>query len=159
MAETSQITYNQQIRLFKQFADNHLFLKSFDNGQQSDIVENNDATDRIYPLMFVIDGPATFDTGELSNNYLFLFMDIVHQNAQGQRTENEIKSDMLQIAQDFLAYLSVNPALNGLALSFVLEEGSTGNTFVERAEDNLTGWGFDITIRQPIDYNNCKIPQ
>ena len=29
MAETSQITYNQQIRLFKQFADKHDSISSF----------------------------------------------------------------------------------------------------------------------------------
>ncbi len=159
MAATSLITYNQIQSLFRQFADKHAFIKSYDNGNFSDIVEVDEKLNpELYPLMFVHDGVSTLGVNEVEFSFQFMFMDIVHKNTQGRRTLNDIKSDMHYTAVDFKAFLENIPDLDGRPLSIVVNDINTGNAFTERSEDNLTGWIFDISIRQQYNYNSCSIP-
>ena len=52
-----------------------------------------------------------------------------------------------------------NPQFKGNSVRIFDSGTSTGLSFTERFSDNLVGWVFDITIRQPINLNICEIPK
>ncbi len=53
------LTYNQIIKEFNDFADAHKQVQNFGNGDLWEITESNQLLDYNYPLLWVVDQPAT----------------------------------------------------------------------------------------------------
>ena len=151
------LTYNQIIEQFRIFASLHKQVQNFSNGDLWEIVEHNQLADFNYPLFWVADQPATLGDGTFTWNFNIMAMDLVNKD---ETNENDVKSDMCQVLLDAVAYFEQQ----NVSSSFIdwkrinLVRGSTLNSFTERFEDELTGFGMNIGFKMPFAYDNCDIP-
>jgi hypothetical protein len=40
-----------------------------------------------------------------------------------------------------------------------IEKSGSISSFTERFDDTLTGWTMSMQLKQPLEYNECQIPQ
>src|SRR5688572_9868097 len=116
------LTYNQIIKISRAFQQAHHVLKSFGNGDLSDLALHNQLPKFRYPIMWMIDLPASQSDGSEVYGFRVTFAsqvvtlkdrddDLMSTNA------NEVKSDMIQCANNFIAYwVSQTDAYPGLVL-------------------------------------------
>jgi len=151
------LTYNQIIRTFREFATAHLEIQNFGNGDIWEIVEHNQLLDWNFPLLWVADQPASIGDGTFTWNFNVLTMSLVDKD---ETNENDVKSDMAQVLLDLLAYLEQKTAETGNVtwMKVQLVKSGTMTSFTERFEDSLTGWGMTIGLKIPLKYDNCNLP-
>jgi len=154
------LTYNQLIKISRSFQQAHHVLNNFGNGGEWDRVVHNQQPAYKYPLMWMDDLPSSLFEGAEVHSFRVAFMapvvtlkdrdlDLMSTNV------NEVKSDMIQCSNDFIAYwVGQTDAYDGL----VLEKSISRTTFEDVTDDKLTGCYIDITFRQAFDYNECSIP-
>lgn len=154
------LTYNQIIKISRAFQQAHHVLKNFGNGGEWDKVVHNQQPTYKYPLMWMDDLPSSLSDG--SENYSFRVsfsapvVTLKDRDSDLMSTNvNEVKSDMIQCANSFIAYW-VNQTDNYQDL--VLEKSISRTTFEDLTDDKLTGCYIDITFRQSFDYNVCILP-
>ena len=147
------LTYNNIIAKLQQFANDHFQINEFGNGDLWEVVESKQITEFNYPLLFAIDQPMPLAKSSFSMVFNVLVMDLVKPD---ESNENEVKSDTQQILLDLISYLDDQ---NDGAWYFVkVDRTSTLNSFTERFDDTLTGWGCTISLKQPFQYDACSIP-
>ena len=151
------LTYNQILKEFKTFANNHKQIENFGNGDLWEIVEHNQLADFNYPLFWVADQPANLADGTFTWNFNVMAMDLVNKD---ESNENDVKSDMCQVLLDCVSYFEQKTATSNNVdwLKVNLVRSGTLTSFTERFEDELTGWGMNIGFRLPFSYNNCDLP-
>ena len=67
-------SYNQIIKLNKDFADNHFQIKTFGNGKNSDIVLHDKQDWFSYPLMWMEDLPINVTDNEMTFSFRVYFI-------------------------------------------------------------------------------------
>ena len=152
-------TYNQIIKLNKEFAENHFALKTFGNGPAYDIVLHDKQEWFSYPVMWMEDLPLGLNENELTFNYRVYFINQVAtlKEREGDKMEtnqNEVKSDMIQCALDLLSFWaqkSTYPDLN------LVKSGSI-IPIQDKFSDRVTGCYVDLKLKQGFKYNKCAIP-
>jgi len=151
------LTYNLIIRTFREFADAHLEIQNFGNGDIWEIVEHNQLLDWNFPLLWVADQPASIGDGTFTWNFNVLTMSLVDKD---ETNENDVKSDMAQVLLDLLAYLEQKTAETGNVtwMRVQLVKSGSMTSFTERFEDEVTGWGMTIGLQIPLKYDNCNLP-
>jgi hypothetical protein len=154
------LTYNQILKISRNFQTAHYQLKNFGNGGSWDEVVHNQQTTYKYPLMWIDDLPSSLSEGSETYNFRVSFSaPVVTLKERGtdlmSSNVNEVKSDMIQISNDFIAYW-VNQTDDYAGL--VLEKSVSRTTFEDLTDDKLTGCYIDITFRQNFDYNECSVP-
>ena len=154
------LSYNQIIKISRAFQQAHHVLKNFGNGGAWDEVLHNQQTTYKYPLMWMDDLPSSLSEGSEVYSFRVTFAaPVVTLKERGSdlmsSNENEVKSDMIQCSNDFIAYW-VNQTDDYYGL--VLEKSVQRTTFVDVTDDKLTGCYIDIQFRQSFDYNECSIP-
>ena len=151
------LTYNQILKEFQTFANNHKQIENFGNGDLWEIVEHNQLTDFNYPLFWVADQPANLGDGTFTWNFNVMAMDLVNKD---ESNENDVKSDMCQVLLDCVSYFEQKTATSNNVdwLKVNLVRSGTLTSFTEGFEDELTGWGMNIGFRLPFSYNNCDLP-
>ena len=151
------LTYNQIIEQFRIFASLHKQVQNFGNGDLWEIVEHNQLADFNYPLFWVADQPATLGDGTFTWNFNIMAMDLVNKD---ESNENDVKSDMCQVLLDAVAYFEQQNVSSSLIdwKRINLVRGSTLNSFTERFEDELTGFGMNLGFKMPFAYDNCNLP-
>ena len=103
------LTYNQIIKISRAFQQAHYTLKNFGNGGEADMVLHNQLATYKYPLIWMNDAPSAYVEGLESFNFRVFFLapavtlkergtDLMNTNV------NEVKSDMIQCANDFITY-------------------------------------------------------
>ena len=152
------LTYNQIIKEFNDFADAHKQVQNFGNGDLWEITESNQLLDYNYPLLWVVDQPANLGDGVFTWNFNIITMDLVNKD---ESNENDVKSDMIQVLLDLIAYLeqktnTTNNNVNWLQVQLIRSGNFT--SFTERFEDELTGWGMSIGLKIPFNYDKCNLP-
>lgn len=153
------------------FAKSHKQVSSFGTGDPlligTDNVVNLKTPDRdriVYPLVFLTVEPSNIASRVLNLNVTLYVMDRVESdrniNAQDadstdfmQDKEDEVISDTLQIAQDFIAYIIDNPDLD-----YQLNENVSVNPFFESRDDLVAGWSASLIFEIPYSRNVCQIP-
>ena len=153
------LTYNQIIKEFNDFADAHKQIENFGNGDLWEIAEHNQLLDFNYPLLWIADQPATLGNGVFQWNFQVITMDLVNKD---EDNENDVKSDMIQVLLDLIAYLEqkTNTTSNNVNwLQVQLIRSGNFTSFTERFEDELTGWGMTIGLKIPFNYDSCNIPK
>ena len=149
-----KISYNQIIKQFEDFATAHRQVNEFGNGDLWEIVRHDSLLkDYNYPLLFVQDSPASVGEGFITNGFNILVMDKSNEGAM----ETEVKSDTLLTLLDCLAYFDKLYTDNWKFVS--LQKTGSISSFTERFDDTLTGWTMTIQFTQPLEYNECQIPQ
>lgn len=152
-------TYNQIIAASQAFAAAHKFLKNFGNGQPFDIAMHNQTATYKYPLMWMEDKSMPIETGVEVFGFRVYFLATVAtvKNDDGailSTNVNEVKSDMLQCAKDFISYWVQDHNYDTLSI----EKTAPRETLEDAIEDRLTGCYIDIRFRQAFPYNSCIVP-
>ena len=103
------LTYNQLIKQNRTFATNHHVLKNFGNGERYNIVTHNQQATFKYPLMWMEDQQHTAPDGMYVMGWRVYFLDLVptikERGTDLEYTnENEVKSNMVQVAQDLISF-------------------------------------------------------
>ena len=152
------LSYNEIIDKFREFADNHYNLKgSFGTGEAWQIVEHNKLKNRRYPMMWVEDQPFPFSQSEVGYSFRVYFLAQVatlkNQTADTLEQTNvvEVKSNMMQIAQDLMSFWVQDHNYDELDV----DKNTSAVSFNEDFNDNLTGWYIDINLSQAFKYNSC----
>lgn len=144
---------NQHISLFSTFATNHEIINSFGFGDASEwyekLKDNSGTGDKlIYPAMFVSYDRSRPEDTVLYRDYTIFFLDIQHHD---ESDEDEILSDMEQVALDFKAY--VKKAIIGQVIT-----ASEIVPITEGGVDYLAGVQFTFSIKQPLQNDYCSTP-
>jgi len=151
------LTYNQIIKEFNDFADAHMQINSFSNGDLWEVVQHNQMADFNYPLLFIVDQPISLGDATMTWNFQALAISVVEKD---ESNENEVKSDMAQILFDMVSYFEQKTATSNNVdwLKVNIERSGSMTSFTERFEDELTGWALSIAFKIPNKYDNCNLP-
>ena len=143
-------TLNQIIALLQTFANNHLQITSFGYGEDYDI-EASGAKQA--PLMWANVVNANRSKNELVISFKVVFLDLCEEDLTN---ENEILSDTLQTALDFIAEFQDSTYTNN-GLYFTTDNAITP---VHESFDNAwSGWSVDFSFRQQYYNDYCQIPK
>ena len=148
-----KITYNQIIKEFQDFATAHRQVNQFKTGDLWEIVQKESLAELNYPMLFVQDSPASIGDGFITNGFNILVMDKANEGT----VETEVKSDTLLILIDTIAYFEKLYTDNWKFVK--IEKTGSISSFTERFDDTLTGWTMSMQLKQPLEYNECQIPQ
>lgn len=155
------LTYNQIIKISRAFQQAHHVLKNFGNGGEADMVLHNQLATYKYPLLWMVDSPSTVNDGMESFNFRVIFAAPVVTMPNDRTPDlmstnvNEVKSDMIQCANNFISYW-VQQTDNYDTLGF--DKVVNRDTFEEYTDDRLAGCSIDIRFYQPFEYDECGIP-
>lgn len=154
------LSYNKIIQLNRQFANNHWQIKTFGNGEAYNIVLHDKEDWFTYPLMWMEDLPFPLNDKEFQYYFRVYFIGQVAQlKDQGtdldSTNENEVKSDMIQCAQDLLAFWEQDSDYSDVIL---VKQGLVFNTITDKFSDRVTGCYIDLKLKQAFTYNKCAIP-
>ena len=151
------LTYNQIIKELSIFAADHYQIQNFGNGDLFEAVEHNQLLDWNYPLLWVVDQPASIGDKIFTWNFNIIAMSLVEKDLAN---ENEVKSDMAQVLLDLVAYFEQKTSTtnNSNWMKVNLVRGGTMTSFTERFEDELTGFGMTIGFKMPYKYDACNLP-
>ena len=93
-------------------------------------------------------------------NFTFIIVDQIniqknYQDVNGLDSDNqqEIISDTLQYAQDFVGYIVSEFALDGIKIS---DDSVSLEAIFDETDDKVTGWVLDLSIQLP--HSNCAKP-
>ena len=148
-----KITYNQIIKQFEDFATAHRQINEFKSGDLWEIVQKESLAELNYPMLFVQDSPASIGDGFITNGFNILVMDKANEGT----VETEVKSDTLLILLDTIAYFEKLYTDNWKFVK--IEKTGSISSFTERFDDTLTGWTMSMQLKQPLEYDECQIPQ
>lgn len=154
------LSYNKIINLNQQFAENHYGIKRFGNGQDFDMVLDNQEAPMRYPVMWMEDLPSPIETGLEHFAFRVWFLAQVEQleNRDDEAilvNSNEVKSDMKQLGIDFLSYWKQDSDYKD-ELRF---EITTTWNYAELVQpDELTGGYFDVAFKVKQMFNRCIVP-
>jgi len=148
-----KITYNQIIKQFEDFATAHRQINEFKTGDLWEVVQKETLAELNYPMLFVQDSPASIGDGFITNGFNILVMDKANEGT----VETEVKSDTLLILLDTIAYFEKLYTDNWKFVS--IEKTGSITSFTERFDDTLTGWTMSMSLKQPLEYDECQIPQ
>ena len=148
-----KITYNQIIKEFQDFATAHRQINEFNTGDLWELTQKESLVELNYPMLFVQDSPATIGDGFITNGFNILVMDKANEGT----VETEVKSDTLLILLDTIAYFEKLYTDNWKFVS--IEKSGSISSFTERFDDTLTGWTMTMSLKQPLQYDECQIPQ
>lgn len=153
------LTYNQIIKLSREFATSHYQLKNFGNGEDADKVLSNQEASYKYPLMWMEDRAMPLEPGLETFSFEIFFLSQVEE-IENRDTSlmlaniNEVKSDMLQVAKDYLSYWMQDHSYKDLRI----EEIANRETIEDATPDRLYGCSITISFKQAYTYNKCIIP-
>ena len=148
-----KITYNQIIKEFQDFATAHRQINEFKSGDLWELTQKESLAELNYPMLFVQDSPASIGDGFITNSFNILVMDKANEGT----VETEVKSDTLLILLDIIAYFEKLYTDNWKFVS--IEKTGSISSFTERFDDTLTGWTMSMSLKQPLNYDECQIPQ
>jgi len=148
-----KITYNQIIKEFQDFAIAHRQINEFKTGDLWEVVQKETLAELNYPMLFVQDSPASIGDGYITNGFNILVMDKANEGT----VETEVKSDTLLILLDTIAYFEKLYTDNWKFVS--IEKTGSISSFTERFDDTLTGWTMSMSLKQPLNYDECQIPK
>lgn len=155
-----KLTYNQIIKLLRDFTEAHFILKSFGNGEPWELVESSRVSDINYPMMWVQDQANTIQQGEEIYNFRIYFLNQVAtlkektDSTLNETNVNEVKSDMRQCATDLISYFAQDTNYPDLNINRTVSLTS----FTEDFKDTLTGWYIDLRFNQAFNYSSCNLP-
>lgn len=153
-------SYNEIIKIFSDYVTANYVIKSFGNGDTSELVETFGLKDAEYPKMWAEDMPNTTAVGEESFKFRIYMLGQVATLKQktdttlGEDNTNEVKSNMRQNCIDLLSYLLQQTNYPEITS----DRNVTLTSFVDKYNDKLTGWYFDLSIKQALSFSACIIP-
>ena len=145
-------TYKEVVSYFNTLAMSHMAVHQFQSGVISDIdVQTNTQTPTEYPLVFLVHRGGEIDGGgKTTFSFTLMVMDI---SKDQEGLEVNRLSDCHDILQDLISriYLTAWDTVQMVVLTPI-----PTTPFVERFNNNLTGWAaeIDVIVKSPL--NLCE---
>ncbi len=151
------LNYEKIILESQTFADNHIQINSFGNGDLWEIIERDKLKDFTYPMLWIQDSKFGTSNGVAYFSFQVLALD---QVLNGEVNENFVKSSMLELLFDYVSYFKQCRFYDaaGNKLPFKISIENSGQTFTEKYNDILTGGNISVRFDVPLTFNKCKIP-
>lgn len=152
------ISYNNIIETFRQFVENHYFLKTFSHGSNEDVDQGKNTE---YPLLHVVYSGATYGIGDGEKQKTFgleiFILDNPLDKVDKVPIQKEVISDCEKCAEDIL-----NDITNGFniflwAQNTWLNAAST-QVLEEETHNTLAGVLLSLSLNTAYDYNACDLP-
>jgi hypothetical protein len=145
-------TYKELIDLFRSICLSQLAVKQFQVGQLSDIDNQNvEHTFVRFPLVFMIPTQSSMDRfGKMLLGFSFIVMDIAKDN--DEQLQIDTHNNTLMIMQDIFSKFIMT---DWLTVGAKIETPIYMLPFVERFNNNLTGWSADISVEIQSPFNLC----
>tara|TARA_R110002074_G_scaffold333560_1_gene503796 strand:- start:29 stop:520 length:492 start_codon:yes stop_codon:yes gene_type:complete len=162
MSTTQIITLNQLIKLFNDFSDDHFQLNDFGYGDTSEIGTSRKMefpylwiTHRTPSRINVTNKTAIpqFTLTVVVADQLSDIENVGDDNGSASNNEQEILSDMFQVLQDFVTYISTSLGVYGVQLT---EDAVSVEPVHDETTDKVSGWIADFTIN--LRHSNCILP-
>lgn len=148
----SLTTLKQVIARLETLALSHKQIKFFFIGAADEFL---DSPNVVYPACFceLKNGSISLTNRETTFNFTFFFFDLMDTAANSQANEYEVKSDMVSIAQDFIA-LVYDHSYTGW------EVGEDYQLEIKdyQLNDLAAGVSVSIPIGIRFDANKCQVP-
>lgn len=149
-------TYNQVVNRLKLLAESHQQINTTERlGSFQDWLTGEDKT---YPCCVITNnGSFTIDNINHVTAYPFriYFLDLVDLSTRARENVQDVWSDMLSIAQDYVAML-LNPTYQ---YDWTINDTVIGALSDESTEDYVAGAYIDIGIGIDFLANSCVVPQ
>lgn len=157
------LSYNQIIKVSRAFKEAHHVLKhgSFGNGWEADMVLHNQQATFKTPLTWMVDRDTPLQEGIESFAFRVMFLAPVVTMPLDRGSDlmstnvNEVKSDMMRCANDFVTYW-IQQTDNYDTLGF--DKSVNRGTVEDYTDDKLAGCYIDVRFYQPLQYDECGIP-
>lgn len=161
-------SWNQIKTQLLKLSQSHKQINSFGCGSPLAIGTDNTTNlkqptlDRIaYPLVFVDLESASTASTQRTLTVSVYFMDRVEDvrskladpDKYWEDTEEEVVSDMLDVATDFVAYFQDDPDID-----YTLNSNVPMNRFLEVRDDKVAGWRAVFQFEMPFSRSICIIP-
>ena len=147
------MTYNQIIKRIQEIALAHRQVRNFYKGLVTDFLSEKTT---LYPSVFLNDnGSGNISTQTKSTTFPFrlFILDLVHLSEDAKQNEQDVVSDMMSIAIDFIAQLS-----NDLYTDWRLSKQNTAQFVYEDENDFIAGVMIDFSISVQFTKDQCSIP-
>jgi hypothetical protein len=148
------ITYNTFIQRFKDFADNHYFIRSFSHGAPEDVDLDKQNE---YPLMHVIYTGAGYEDTTKTLSFEVYIFDLPSHYENKQDRQKEVVSDAEQCAEDVIADI-----VNGGNIFLHSEDYTIASARVspllEESSNVLAGVLLEVDVQIPYDRDACNAP-
>lgn len=154
------MTLNQVIKRLQDIALSNSMVKGFVYNGLSEWLEGADVT---YPCCFVEQNNSTISTsGRVVTHQLRVyFLDLVNVSTDAKENEQEVLSDMLSVAQDFV-YACKAPAYESPAddrLAWFTTGDAPVTLLKDKLKDVTAGVSIDLPISTTMDIDRCAIPE
>ena len=120
-----------------------------------DIFEVDLAKNSIYPIMHVSTDTASYDTGSLTYSFQIIVMDLVNKD---ENNEHDVLSDMLEVIGNIISHIR-NSALvsevDDFRNTIRLQDSISCEPFMERFDNEVTGWTANISIEVEFNASAC----
>jgi hypothetical protein len=154
------LSYNQIIKLSRDFATADYRLKGhFGNGPLSDEVLHNQISTFKYWLMWMEDLPMPLEKNVEVFGFRIAFISQVPTLKERgtdlmSTNENDVISDALQIAKDYLSFWEMDTNYPTLKVDLNVQR----NVIRNATPDEVWGCYIEIRFRQAIVYDACVLP-
>ena len=142
------LTLNNVVTNLNNIADAHSLINNFFYGEIYDFSSSGTVN---YPAMLVTSEPNSLSRGVITMSFNIYIADLVQKGIADRR---EVSSNTQQTVLDILATLDRTVAydwnvnIDNIAL----------NDFVDKFQDEVTGWWFKLDLRIPNALNRCAVP-
>lgn len=144
--------YKEVVNYFQTLSLSHMAVNQFQSGMISDIdVQTQDLTPTRYPLVFLVHRGGQINSGGLTTfSFSLIVMDIA-------KNQEELEVNRLSDTHDILADLISKIQLtdwNQIQMNLVMPIVTT--PFVERFNNQLSGWAAEIDVEIKAPLNLCE---
>lgn len=145
-------SYKEVINYFNDLAMSHMGVEQFSTGMISDIdVQTNLQTPTKYPLVFLVHRGGSIGTGgKTTFSFTLMVMDIAKNQ---EPLEVNRLSDCHDILQDLISRIQLT---SWDSVEIVLDMPVITTPFVERFNNNLSGWAAEINVIVKSPLNLCE---
>jgi len=145
------ITYKKLIDKLRDFANRHPNINSFGFGNLVDFGKDVENTAPLYPLLFVVPGPITYEQNSSLFSFQIFFADRLNDDLEGAVS---IISQMSMISRDLMSLFKLNEDFMYFA---EIDDTLSSQPFQERFNDVLAGVATTFNFRVSDYLEVCEL--
>lgn len=146
------LTLNQVLLRIKTIAEAHNQVRSYQNGEISELFNDKTTKYVAVALQYVI-GNVNIGGHQVTTNFSLMVCDLVNVSKDTRTNEDDVLSDTFSILMDLITQLN-HPNYNDWRLSL----SNNASAFVQRGGDMYAGWTIEFSISWIFPQNICEVP-
>ena len=145
------MTLNQIINRVKTIALNHKQIRAFHYGNVNDFFDVDEG--KKFAVCALQDNGATIANNVLSVTFIIFLLDLVHISEDARNNEQDVQSDMMEVAQDLFAEFDFSEYTD-----WRVTLDNQVQLVREEQPDYVAGVALNITIETPRVKDVCAVP-